>query len=138
MQPLPIIHLSGGLVGTVVDAQGKPKESCPSPPFPADESDRIDLEEQDHGARSSATSGQKTWATPPAGARDARLITMANAAGEYGLTLARAKEIIDAQVSTIRESWNEVADIARLSTLERQAMFGRQILPPYAFDGYPG
>lgn len=73
-----------------------------------------------------------------AGARDARLITMANAASEYDLSLAQAREIIDAQVTMIRESWSEVADLARLSTLERLAMYGRQILPPYAFDGYPG
>jgi hypothetical protein len=49
-------------------------------------------------------------------------LRMANAAGEYDLTLTQAREIIDAQVITIRESWNEVADLARLSTLERQAM----------------
>jgi serine/threonine-protein kinase HipA len=71
-----------------------------------------------------------------AGQRDARLVTMVNAASEYDLALSQAREIIDAQVTTIRESWNEVADLARLSTVERQVMYGRQILPPYAFDGY--
>ena len=71
------------------------------------------------------------------GSRDARLVTMLDAAAEYDLTRAQAREIIDAQVTTIRESWDDVADLARLTTLERQAMYGRQILPPYAFDGYP-
>ena len=65
-----------------------------------------------------------------AGARDARLVTMANAAGEYDLTVAQAREIIDMQVTTIRESWAEVGDVARLGTVEREAMYGRQILPP--------
>ena len=86
----------------------------------------------------SGTEANQAMDLTRAGARDARLATMANAAGEYDLTLAQARELIDAQVTTIRESWNEVADLARLSTLERQAMYGRQILPPYAFDGYSG
>lgn len=84
----------------------------------------------------SGTEANQAMDLTRAGARDARLVTMANAASEYDLTLAQAKEIIDAQVTTIRESWDDVADLARLSTLERQAMYGRQILPPYAFDGY--
>ena len=71
------------------------------------------------------------------GSRDARLVTMLDAAAEYDLTRAQAREIIDAQVTTIRESWDDVADLARLTTLERQAMYGRQILPPFAFDWYP-
>ena len=63
------------------------------------------------------------------GAPDARLVTVANAAGEYGLTVARAREIIDVQVTTIRESWADVADLARLITVECEAMYGRQVLP---------
>jgi serine/threonine-protein kinase HipA len=85
----------------------------------------------------SGTEANQAMDLTRAGARDARLVTMANAASEYDLTLAQAREIIDVQVTTIRESWDEVADLARLSTLERQAMYRRQILPPFAFDGYP-
>ena len=58
-------------------------------------------------------------------------------AREYELTKREARDIIDAQVVTIRECWDDAADRARLTTAERHAMWGRQILNPYAFHDHP-
>lgn len=57
-----------------------------------------------------------------------------SATDTYLLTTAEAKNIIDHQVSTIRSEWNEAADAARLTSTERQQLWGRQILNPYALQ----
>jgi serine/threonine-protein kinase HipA len=54
------------------------------------------------------------------------------AAREYNLSPHEAAAIFDAQVETIRASWSEVADDARLTRREAEALLGRQILNPYA------
>jgi serine/threonine-protein kinase HipA len=54
------------------------------------------------------------------------------AAREYSLSPHEAAAIFDAQVETIRASWSEVADDARLTRREAEALLGRQILNPYA------
>jgi serine/threonine-protein kinase HipA len=68
------------------------------------------------------------------GSRTSRLVTCLDAAAIYGLTRSQAQDVIDQQVSTIRDSWADVCDVARLTTVESHAMFGRQILNSYAFD----
>ncbi len=52
----------------------------------------------------------------------------------YLLSKADAKNIIDHQVSTIRSEWNEAAEAARLTAAEREQLWGRQILNPYALQ----
>lgn len=56
------------------------------------------------------------------------------AAGVYLLSAAEAKDIIDAQVDTIRTQWDGAADSARLTRAERQQLWQRQILNPFIFE----
>lgn len=56
-----------------------------------------------------------------------------NAAHVYGLSRADANDIIEHQVTTVRKNWADVCDLARLTRVESDALFGRQILNPYAF-----
>ena len=69
------------------------------------------------------------------GHRASRFSVCQSAASVYGLTSAQARDIIDRQVTVVSESWAEVSDLARLTHLEARALFGRQILNPYAFAG---
>jgi len=70
-----------------------------------------------------------------AGERRSQFRTCLDAADVYQLTRADAAEIIDRQVDVIRARWDEAADGARLTTLERQALWHRQILNPFTtFD----
>lgn len=54
------------------------------------------------------------------------------------LSKAEAKDIIDYQVTTIRSEWNDAADAARLTAAERDQLWGRQILNPYALQNAAG
>mgnify|MGYP001028702160 CR=1 FL=1 len=67
------------------------------------------------------------------GARSSRFSTCVQAAEDYGLTRHQAQDIVDHHVTIIREVWADAADTAQLTTVERSALFGRQILNPYAF-----
>lgn len=66
------------------------------------------------------------------GQRSSTFATCVAAAEDYGLTPQNARDIVDHQVTTIRESWEDAADAAQLTRLDRAALFGRQILNPYA------
>jgi len=57
-----------------------------------------------------------------------------DSAAEYGLDRREAREIVDQQVTTIEEQWNDVADQARLTDRAKRALFRRQILNPYALS----
>jgi serine/threonine-protein kinase HipA len=52
----------------------------------------------------------------------------------YLLTETQAKDIINHQIDTIRSQWHDAADSARLTAAERNQMWGRQILNPYALE----
>jgi serine/threonine-protein kinase HipA len=67
------------------------------------------------------------------GARSSRFDTCVKASAEYGLTEAEARDIIDHQVTTIRENWDEVADLIELTTVDRNILLSGPILNPYAF-----
>jgi serine/threonine-protein kinase HipA len=67
------------------------------------------------------------------GARAATFKTCIDAAQDYGLTPAQGREIIDRQVSVVEHSWVDVCDMARLTAVERNALYGSQILNPCAF-----
>jgi serine/threonine-protein kinase HipA len=56
------------------------------------------------------------------------------ATNTYLLSQTEAKGIIDYQVDTIRSQWSEAADAARLTAAERDRLWGRQILNPYALE----
>jgi len=70
------------------------------------------------------------------GDRSSRLATCLAASQVYLLTAAQAKDIIDAQVDTIRSEWDEAADVAELTELDRKQLFGREILNEFALRDY--
>lgn len=49
------------------------------------------------------------------------------------LESAQAQAIIDEQIEVIRSQWQEAADLARLTELERRQLYGREILNEYVF-----
>jgi serine/threonine-protein kinase HipA len=67
------------------------------------------------------------------GRRASKFSVCVNAAHVYGLSRAEASDIIERQVTTVRESWADVRDLARLTQVESDALLGAQILNPYAF-----
>lgn len=84
----------------------------------------------------SGTEARQAMDVTADGSRDSRFALCVEAAPAYGLTAAQAREVIDHQVSTIREQWTDAADAVGLSRDERAYLWGRQILNPYAFEGY--
>lgn len=56
-------------------------------------------------------------------------------AGVYGLTRADAREIVDRQLTTIGEHWDDVCEEAGLASGERN-LFRRVFPHPYALEGY--
>lgn len=64
------------------------------------------------------------------GSRESRLALCVAAASIYQLSTSSAREIIDQVVTTIMESWDEVADESALTVSEREQLFGRLILNP--------
>jgi len=49
----------------------------------------------------------------------------------YHLTVQDAADVIEHQVTTITEQWDDAADAAQLTAQERRRLWGRQILNPY-------
>ena len=70
------------------------------------------------------------------GQRASQLCVCLNAAAEYHLDTAEAAEIIDRQLEVISREWDEAAQAAQLTELERQQLWGRQILNPFIRYGY--
>lgn len=66
------------------------------------------------------------------GHRVSKFSVCVNAAHIYGLTRAEAGDIIDRQVTIVRESWADTSELAHLTQVESSTLFGRQILNPYA------
>jgi len=61
-----------------------------------------------------------------------------DACGLYGLSRSEAKDVIDGQIDVIESDWDAAADTARLNTAERNSLYHRQVLNPYASYGYGG
>jgi serine/threonine-protein kinase HipA len=85
--------------------------------------------------RSGRTSAQ-LMAIDPSGFRDSQLNGCVEAASLYGLTAADAREIIEHQIAVIKDDWNEVCDMARLTEAGRSYFLHRQFLNPFAFEGW--
>ena len=66
------------------------------------------------------------------GDRDARIAPLIDAAHEYHLDRNTAREIVDHQIEVIHAAWNEVCDLAELTTPQREAFMGTQFLNRYA------
>jgi serine/threonine-protein kinase HipA len=67
------------------------------------------------------------------GERSSQLATSLAACEIYLLDTSQAQSIIDAQISIIETQWRDAADAARLTELERQQLFRREILNEFAF-----
>jgi serine/threonine-protein kinase HipA len=68
-----------------------------------------------------------------AGERSSQLSTCVAACEVYLLDRLEARALIEAQVDVIRTQWDEAADAARLTELDRQLLYGREILNEFAF-----
>lgn len=66
------------------------------------------------------------------------LETCRMAAHRFLLDDGEARAIIDGQIETIRNSWNDVCDEAQLSAVDRALLWRRQFLNDYAFEGFDG
>lgn len=82
--------------------------------------------------------GEASQAMPfgPRGSRLSRLDACVEAAGIYLVSEQGAREIIDSQVAVIESEFCEVADLARLTEVDRDYFWRRQFLNPYAFYDY--
>lgn len=69
-------------------------------------------------------------------ARWSRLTTCVDAASSYLLSPAAARALIDEQLAIIRRDWDEVCRIAKLTPADKQRMWSRQFLNPFALEGY--
>jgi serine/threonine-protein kinase HipA len=67
------------------------------------------------------------------GQRASRLAVCRDAAETYLLSRAEAVDVIDRQVTVIREQWDDAAEAARLTMQEKQQLWERQILNPYIY-----
>jgi serine/threonine-protein kinase HipA len=70
------------------------------------------------------------------GFRMSQLAGCVERASTYLLGEREARELIDHQVEVIRREWADVAELARMSEVERAFLWRRQLLNPYAFEGY--
>lgn len=70
------------------------------------------------------------------GAKVSNFAALVRESETYGLSAAEGRDIIDHLVSTIRDSWDDAAEVARLSAADKQKLRGRQVLPRAAFFDY--
>jgi len=82
----------------------------------------------------SGTEANQAMDISRSGRRASTFATCIAAAGEYGLTTQGARDIVDHQVTVIGEAWEDAADTAELTHVDRRSLFGRQVLNPYAFS----
>lgn len=68
--------------------------------------------------------------------RRSRLETCRAAAEDFGLADEEARDLIAAQIETIRSRWNEICVEAEMTTEERHSLWGRQFLNDFAFEDY--
>lgn len=67
------------------------------------------------------------------GERASRIRTCIAASEAYLLDRTDAQAIADAQVDIIKTQWDEAADTARLTELDRRLLYGREILNEFTF-----
>jgi serine/threonine-protein kinase HipA len=69
------------------------------------------------------------------GFRFSNLVGVIDVAETYFLSRSEARDIVVNQIDIIRAQWEDVADRARLSLSDRQQLWHRQFLNPYATEG---
>lgn len=70
------------------------------------------------------------------GNRFSQLSVCVLAAGQFLLSEPEARDVIDGQLESIRAHWQAVCDEANLSEVERNLLWRRQFLNPFALQGY--
>jgi serine/threonine-protein kinase HipA len=70
------------------------------------------------------------------GDRRSRLATCIDAAGEFLLSEARARAVVDRLVQTVVDEFDDAADTVGLTEVDRKLLWRRAFLHPYAFEGY--
>lgn len=70
------------------------------------------------------------------GGKSAQLINVLKVAPHFHIKDAEARDIIDGQITAICDNWHEVCGLAGMKQTERAYFEGRQMLNPYAFEGY--
>lgn len=78
----------------------------------------------------------QAMAVTRAGDRRSRLATCVDAAGEFLLSEAQARTIVDRLVQTIVDEFDDAADTVGLTDVDRKLLWRRAFLHPYAFEGY--
>jgi serine/threonine-protein kinase HipA len=68
--------------------------------------------------------------------RRSRLETCRNAAARFLLSDAKARGIIDGQITEIHDGWDVVCEEAGMSAVDRAFLWERQFLNAYALEGY--
>jgi serine/threonine-protein kinase HipA len=68
--------------------------------------------------------------------RFSRLTVCVDAAARFQLSVEEARGIIDVQLQAVKTHWREVCDEAGLGEAQRNALWGRQFLNPFALQDY--
>lgn len=71
--------------------------------------------------------GQERWS---------RLSLCVEAASQFRLTSAEARELIDRTLAIVEDSWEIVCNEADMNEIDRRLLGGRQFLNPFALQGY--
>jgi serine/threonine-protein kinase HipA len=86
----------------------------------------------------SRTGGEASQAMRIVGERNLSALSLCiEAAPKFQLGAEEAIAIIVAQVESIAANWTRICDEAGLSAVDRNLLWGRQFLNPYAFEGAP-
>lgn len=70
------------------------------------------------------------------GDRRSRLATCIDAAGEFLLSEAQARAIVDQLVQTVVDEFDDAADTVGLTDVDQKLLWRRAFLHPYAFEDY--
>jgi len=70
------------------------------------------------------------------GFRLSQLAACVEAAPSFRLQETEAREIVDHQIESIESNWDDVCELAELTPIDRDYFWKRQILNPYALEGY--
>ena len=72
------------------------------------------------------------------GERSSQLALCVRAASHFLLSQSDARDIIDRQLQGIHSHWRDVCDEAALPEPDRNLLWQRQFLNPFALEGYDG
>lgn len=70
------------------------------------------------------------------GFRLSQVAACVEAAPSFRLAEPEAREIVDRQIESIESNWADVCELAGLTQVDRDYFWRRQILNPYALEGY--